>query len=85
MKTLKRVWLGNASERPGNNIWSLSMESEDVEPGNEHRRLNAVQNTFPKNPTPEHPQRHVTVLTYLGDEDLLAIRDAINEKLGENS
>ncbi|RQS39747.1 hypothetical protein [Burkholderia sp. Bp8990] len=80
MNTLKRVWWTDHST-PRNGICTISLESADATA--EHRRLRAEERAFPANPTPEHPLRHVVVLSLLGVDDVRMLRDTCNQILGE--
>jgi hypothetical protein len=42
------------------------------------------ERTFPAKPSPEHPMRRVIVVGLLDEDDLILIRDTINEILVEN-
>lgn len=72
---VKKVWLTSHES----DLCSLSIESEGKEKWNQ---IHTSSDTFPANPTPENPARHVTVLSLFDTEDLLKIRNAIDKKLG---
>ncbi len=72
---LKKVWFtGSASD-----LVALSIESAD--PTVEHHRVTGRNLLYPHVPTAHYPLRHVLVVEMLGVEDLVMIRDAINEYL----
>lgn len=73
--TLKKVWLTEHE-----NLSSLSMESED--PSQPHTRIIFHESFHPANPTPEHPLRHVLVISCLTDEDLCKLHKAIGRHIG---
>ena len=61
---LKKAWVGEATRQ----LYSLSLESGIVEP--DYNRIKVNQHSYPANPTPEHPLRHVTVIQFLDQNDI---------------
>ena len=69
---LKKVWITKNCER----LYSITLESSDPE-----LPINAACMKFPNLPTPQHPLRHTTNIGLLNIDDLLDIRNAIDEFL----
>jgi len=75
MDLVKNVWL--TDQEAG--YFSLSFESKD--PITPHHRLSIRENLFPKNPTQTHPLRHTVSISLLTLEDLILLRQKLDEFL----
>ncbi len=76
MGKIKQAWV-NLDRFSG----SLTFESSY--PDDESRRLWVHDMTYPSNPSPSHPLRHVLVMHNLTKEDLVTIKNAIDDFLGQ--
>ena len=81
MLTLKKVWLTKYDEN--SDLYSLTLESIGPEK-NSGKKICVTENTFPANPTPEHPKRHVIVISLFDTDDLIILRNNIDNILHTN-
>jgi len=79
MSKIKKAWLTDQGFKRSI-MATLSLESEH--PLDEIQRVRFSEMTFPQDPTPEHPLRHIVTIDGLDDEDLRKIRNAIDDFLG---
>ena len=73
--TIKDAWI----TRHNPDLGVLSIESQNPEPGN--KRLQVASVSFSHTPSDYHPLRHVMTIGLLDREDLMKIRDAIDDYL----
>ena len=71
MSTLRKAWI----TPHGADLCSLTLRSERIDP--DYARVKARENIFPA----KDPTHHVVVIELLDDEDLLKIKEAIEEYL----
>lgn len=71
-RMMKSCWL---TDRDRTVLNTLSIESENLAP--EYMRIKVTEVIAPQNPTPEHPLRHVIVLNFLTDDDLIELHNKI--------
>lgn len=77
MRKMKKCWITEQTSE------SVSLSFESMDPSEEHTRLFVRELQFPSVPTPEHPRRHTLVLSLLGVEDLIEIRDTLDRYLAD--
>jgi len=78
MSAIAKAWI-TSDERL--DIHTLSMRSLTAYP--DYLRIHIHESTYPFIPTLENPLRHVVIINCLTSDDLLKIRDAINNIIGQ--